>query len=78
MATSRTLRAALRRYQIRHQLTTPALAAALSITEDRLARLAICVGPDVDDLRFTPAVTRIARHVGCEAEALTVILDLAT
>ena len=69
-----TLRAALRRYQIRHQLTTPALAAALSITEDRLARLATCVGPDADDPRFTPAITRIARHVGCEADTLAGIL----
>ena len=74
MANPLTLRSALRRYQIRHQLTTPALAAALSITEDRLVRLAICVGPDADDPRFTPAVTRIARHVGCEADSLAVIL----
>ena len=69
-----TLRPALRRYQIRHQLTTPALAAALSTTPDRLACLAQCVGPDADDPRFTPAVTRIARHARCEAEALAVIL----
>ena len=69
-----TLRPALRRYQIRHQLTTPALAAALSTTPDRLACLAQCVGPDADDPRFTPAVTRLARHVGCEADSLAVIL----
>ena len=69
-----TLRSALRRYQIRHQLTTPALAAALCTTPARLARLATCVGPDADDLRFTPAVKRLARHVGCEAESLAVIL----
>ena len=69
-----TLRPALRRYQIRHQLTTPALAAALCTTPDRLACLAQCVGPDVDDPRFTPAVTRIAHHVRCEADSLAVIL----